>query len=408
MKTAKIQAACNAAAAIISAVLFAAYGIFACADGSAVPEHRGQAVSANVIEESVTSDEGAKSIYVCEMSGGKELYEKNSGSCMPMGHFAKLMTVLMTAEAMEDGSLSADDVVTVSSNANSKQGTQIWLDAGEKITVDELLRSITIGNANDANTALGERLAGSEEKFVEAMNKRSKKLGMKDTFFADCCGTDSATVSTAHDISLLCRELSKHEQLTEYFTVWIDRVRNDSVELVSTNRLIRTCKGLRGGKACSPDDCGESVAAWSVRGDMGICAVVLGTKDQDGKFSLAQELFDAAFSKFTLFSPEIDKEYLEAVRVTGGEKLKASVKIKNRPSAAVPAGSTASVECKVDIKSTLTAPVKKGDIVGTLDYTLDGKRILKIDIVAAENVGEMTFAAAFRKNMLNLFNLHSK
>ncbi len=347
----------------------------------------------------------AESVYVCETQGGETLYEKNSDEKKPMGHFAKLMAVLLAAESLESGKLSLDDTVTVSANANSKQGTQIWLDAGEKISAEELIKSITIGNANDAAAALGEHMYGSEQAFIDAMNKRAKQLKMKDTKFADCCGTDKNSVTTAKDLAVLCSELAKHNDFTDYFLTWIDNVRGQAVELVSTNRLVRTYKGLKGGKSCAPEGTGESLAVWANKGDMSVCAVLIGCKSDDDKFSQASDLLDSAFAGFRLFSPEIDKKFCDDISVTGGEKLKVSVKLKSFSPAVVPAGSSSRIECRSELKDSLKAPVKKGTRVGRLVYSLDGKDILTVETAAAEAVGRMTYTAALKKSLCNLFNL---
>lgn len=365
----------------------------------------GPAVPAQTETTDILDGIDAKSIYVCETGTGKVLYERDPEEQTPMGHMAKLMTVLIAAEELDSGKLSLDDIVVVTANANSKQGTQIWLDVGEKISVEELIKSITIGNANDACTALAEKMSGSEDAFVKRMNKRAKRLGMKNTYFADCCGMDDSTVSTAKDIAILSSELVKYDNLTSYFTTWIDNVRDKAVELVSTNRLVRTYKGIKGMKSCSSDSAGECISACAKRGDFGICAVLLGCGDRDGKFTGARDLLDGGFRNFRVFSPEIDKKYLENITVNGGEKPDIGVKLDGLTNIILPVGVQSQIESVCKLPETVDAPVKKGDVLGEINYINGDETLLTVKIVAAQDVGIMDFKCAMKKSLSNLLNI---
>jgi D-alanyl-D-alanine carboxypeptidase (penicillin-binding protein 5/6) len=346
----------------------------------------------------------ARSIYVCETNTGKVLCEQNSQEKMPMGHMAKLMTALIAAEELESGKLELTDEIVVSANANSKQGTQIWLDVGEKISVEELLKSITIGNANDACTALAEKMSGSEEAFVERMNKRAKRLNMKNTYFADSCGIDESTVSTAEDIAILSSNVVKHDNLSGYFLTWMDNVRCKVTELVNTNRLIRTYKGIKGLKSCSVNDVGECISACAKRDNLSICAVILGCKTQDDKFTYARNLLDTCFDKFRIYSPEIDEKLLENIKVIGGEKLEVGVKPKNLIDVVVPTGMQSQIEAVCDLPEAVEAPIKKDDVLAEIKYMNGDEDVLVAYIVADEDVKKMDFKCAVKKSLLNLLH----
>ncbi len=332
--------------------------------------------------------------------GGKKADEKRSVS-----HLAKLMTILIAAEKTASGEISPTDTVSVSAHANSMGGSQIWLDSGEKISVEELFRSITIGNANDACVALAEKIGGSEEGFVAMMNSRAKSLGMKNTHFADCTGISEKTVSTARDLCLLAAELVGHEELREYFTTWMDSVRDGKAELVSTNRLIRTYKGVTGLKSCASDMSGECLAASAKRGDMSVCVVILGAKDQDSKFADAKKLMDTAFSSFGIYVPQPDKKAYADVKVSGGESGSVPVEIKGADPVVLPSGELSSVVCEYRRAESLDAPVKKGDKVGEIVFKTPEKTVITGEIAAARQVDRITLGFAFKKVLLNLLKM---
>jgi D-alanyl-D-alanine carboxypeptidase (penicillin-binding protein 5/6) len=361
--------------------------------------------SYNSVYSSVTDIADAQSIYVCDTVSGKALCQKNADEVLPMGHMAKLMTILIAAEQLEKGSLTLEETVVVSDNANSKQGTQIWLEKGEEISVEELLKSIIVGNANDACTALAERLSGSEEDYVSYANERAKQLKMDNTVFSDSCGTDKSTVSTAKDIGILSTEIVKYTNLTGYFTTWIDTVRCQAVQLVSTNRLIRTYKGTVGLKSCFTDGVGESVSAVAKRGNMGVCVVLLGCESDDGKFSLASDLLDISFESFRIFEPEIDSKFTANIAVTGGEKDNASVKLQDFTGVIIPAGKLSEITEVCELPETVSAPVKKGDVLAEINYISGDESLLTVRILANEDVGIMNFGCAVKKCLLNLLNI---
>lgn len=368
--------------------------------------------SAGVINVSADSDDAesidsvqAKSVYVCEMSTGKMISEKASEDVQPMGHMAKLMTALICAEELEKGKIKLNDEVTAGANANAKPAPQIWLEAGDKISVEDLLKSITIGNANDACTAIAEHLSGSEEKFVDRMNIRAKELNMENTYFADCCGLSEATVSDAKDIAKLASEVIKHELLTEYCTTWMDNVKGEAVELVNNNRLVRSRKGILGVKACAGSDSGECIVTAVKQGELSICVVMLSCADSEGKFGDTENLLDSAFEEYRFFIPEIDKEYLKPIAVENGQKMKVRVKAENFPGILLKAGESSQLELEADIPDMAAAPIKRGDKLGTLRYILNDECVLELAICAAEGVEEMNWKFGMKRCLYNLLKM---
>lgn len=387
---------------IIISVVSAVSGLSVFADG--MPENNAsQAVQADVISDnSAMNDVSAKSAILVETSTGTIISEKNSRDKTSISHLAKLMTLLIIQEKIENGKLKLDDKVTVSANANSKGAPQIWLDVGETITVDELLKSITIGNANDACTALAEKIAGTEQDFVNLMNKKAKSLGMNDTNFTDCTGVDVKTVSTAYDLSLLTEELLKYEKLTPYLTTWMANVRNNAVELVSTNRLIRSYKGITGIKSCASKESGECLISSAKRGNMSVCAVVLGSSNDDSKFKEAKALMDYAFTSYEIYEPEIDEKALDKIKVVGGEQLNTKVKIDNLNNIVIPRGTYSQISCEFKRKESIKAPAKKNSKVGEIVFISGNEEILKCEIILPDEIRKNSFLFSLKRILLNL------
>ena len=356
-------------------------------------------------KEDILSGCGAECIYVCELGSGQMICERNSGVKRPMGHIAKLMTVLICAEELEKGSIRLADEVTASAYANSMPPPQIWLKQGDVVTVEELLKSIIIGNANDACVALCEKLSGSDKAHTERINKRASELGMKDTHFEDCCGLDIKTVSTAKDMCILSKCIIKYDNLTEYFVTWMDNVKSQAVELVSQNRLIRTYKGAFGLKCCAGRQLGYDLAAVVKQGEMTICTVMFGEDSKDRLFSTASNILDTIFDKYRSFSPKIDEDLLSNVAIVGGQKASVRVKADNITGVLLRKGESAKVGYKASVPESVEAPVYEGEQLGSVVYSLGDKTIAEVKICAAEDVEKMDILFGIYKCLCNLFKL---
>ena len=344
----------------------------------------------------------ADEIIAVECSTGKVLMEKNSDMTAEVSHLAKLMLVLLTAEKIENGELSLDDVVTASANANSQPAPQIWLDKNEKITVDELLKSITVSNANDGAVALAEHIFGSSESAVAEMNRKAELLDMRSTTYADVCGIDEHTLSDAADTAVLASELVKHEMLIPYFTSWLEYVRDGKAELVNLNRLVRSYKGITGMKACSTSAAGECAVVTAQRSGMDIAVVIIGGDKRENVDDMSKKLLDMCFESYSLYSPEPTAEMLKKIPVNGGEQKNVAVTFGELPDAVIPKGSSSGFEMKFEKEEQLTAPVKKGQVCGRLTCMMGGQEMYSAELVAAKDVKKISFAFNLKQLLINL------
>ena len=353
-----------------------------------LPEHSfGETVSVERMLEAMP----AREIIAVECTTGQILLEKNSAETIEISHIAKLMLALLAAEKVENDELSLTDTLTVSAKANSMPAPQIWLDKNEKICAEELVKAITIGNANDAAVALAEHIFGSTEKAVAEMNRKAKTLDMNSTVYFDVCGLDERTLSNAADTAILAFELVKHDILTPFFTSWIDNVRGGKAELVNRNRLVRTYKGITGMKACSSLSLGECSVVTARRGMMDIAVVVLGCTDRSQCDDIAKKLLDMCFDVYSLYTPEITADMLEKITVSGGEKSCVPVTFGDLPSVVVPKGSSASFDIIFDKDDTLTAPVKPGLVCGKLVCKYGNDVIYSAELVTKIGVKQKNF-----------------
>ena len=233
----------------------------------------------------------AKAAVLMDASTGKVLLKYNENEKLCPASVTKIMPLLLVVEAIDSGKIKLNDVVTVSANASSKGGSQIWLKEGEQMTVDDLLKATAVYSANDACSALGEYVSGSEEAFVSALNKRAAELGMKNTNFENCTGLDDTTINhltTALDVAIMSKELLRHEMIINYTTIWMDSVRGGETELVNTNKLVRFFEGTTGLKTGTTSKAGCCVSASAMRNGTHLIAVVLGSENSSDRFETAK------------------------------------------------------------------------------------------------------------------------
>ncbi len=337
------------------------------------------------------------SYVLMEGETGTLLYSENGNAEFPAFHSAKLMTLLLLMEAIGEGRLSFDAVVKVSANANAQQGAQIWLNTGEEITIDELVKAITVGNANDAAVAIAEAVSGTAEDFTFLMNKRAIELGMLSTTYTDPTGTADGNVTTACDIATLASELSHYDELTPYFTTWMTTVRGGKTELVSTNRMILSYSGITGMKAYYNEDCLNCLIASAKRSDLTMICVILGEPDEYARFSTAREKMNIGFAAYTLYTPRKTDIYVEPVSVSGGVSPKVSADIGELGSFVIRNSELESVEMKIEYFSDVTAPVNIGDKIGRVVFLVDDEERYAVSIIATENVPRINILSAVFK-----------
>ena len=333
----------------------------------------------------------AKSTILMEASTGKVLYENNADEALPPASVTKIMTLLIVMEAIDEGKIALSDMVSVSNNAASMGGSQVYLEVGEQMSVDEMIKCVVVSSANDAAVALAEYVAGSEEVFVELMNAKAKELGMENTNFENTNGLDDSVnnhKTSARDIAIMSRELIRHEKILEYSSIWMDTIRDGAFTLTNTNRLIRFYNGANGLKTGSTSKAGFCISATALRDGMQLIAVVMGAPNRDTRNEIAKKLLDYGFATYTVYKK--DALELDAIKLLGG--IKNNLRISaSRFEAVIEKGKTDSVESQTNLPENITAPVKKGDVVGETTYSINGEVIGKSDICALEDVPKIGY-----------------
>lgn len=335
---------------------------------------------------------GVKSSILMEASTGEVLYEENPDEHLPIASVTKIMTMLLIMERIESGALSFEDIVTVSENAQSYGGSTMFLEAGEQISVHDIMKGIAVASANDGCVAMAEHIAGSEAAFVEMMNGRAKELGMENTAFLNTNGLDEdGQYSSARDVAIMSRELIKHEKVFEYTKIWTDSLRDGKFALANTNRLIRFYSGATGLKTGSTSKAGCCLSATAERDGMGLIAVVLGAPDTKTRFSAASALLNHGFSSYSV------KKHLEKGEPVGVVHVAKSIKKEIKTEAAdsfselMKKTEQQSAEKSVVMLDAVIAPVKKGDKVGEITFTVGGEVVKAVDILAAEDAEKKGF-----------------
>lgn len=339
---------------------------------------------------------GGKSIILIEETTGKVLYERDADTQLPPASITKIMTLLLTMEALENGKFTLDTQVTCSEHAASMGGAQIWLKEGEKMSVDDILKAVCIKSANDASVVLAELVGGSEDGFVNMMNARAKELGMTNTSFKNASGLDAeGHLTTARDIATMSRALMRHDKIFEYTRIWMDTLRGGQTELVNTNKLIRFYKGATGLKTGTTAGAGSCLSATAERDGLSLIGVVMGYPNSKERNAAARKLLDFGFANYEIVTPETPTEIPKTLSVKGGMKENVSIGTESAPKILKEKNQSGKIESKLSLVEGLTAPIEKGQKVGSVDIYLGGKKHSTYDIKTTENVEEMTFFRAF-------------
>ena len=340
-----------------------------------------------------TLDIKAKSVVLMEPYTGNVLYENNADERLAPASITKIMSLLLVMEAIENEKLTLDTKVTASEHAASMGGSQIWLEVGEEMTVDELLRASVIASANDATVALAEAVSGSEETFVALMNERAKELGMKNTTFVNCCGLDTdGHLTSGRDVAIMASALIKHALIKKYSTVWMDALRNGKSELTNTNKLVRYYSGATGLKTGTTSKAGCCVAATAEHDGMELVAVVMGGETSNERFTGAKKLLDYGFANwsFVTLTPNLG-EVGEIPVLKGMEKFITADSGGGEINLLLSKGKQEEVTQTVEINENIEAPVLTGDIIGSVKFVLDGKQVGELPVYSANTVEKVTF-----------------
>lgn len=379
------------------AALVIAAGIYTfCIPAAAAEEATGGTANA------VTLDIPARSCIL--VSGDTVLYEENADEPMPPASITKIMTLLLTFEALEAGQISLDQTVSCSDYAASMGGTQIWLEPGEEMALSDIIKATAVNSANDCAMVLAETVAGSEEAFVQKMNERAAELGMENTHFENPTGLDAdGHLSTARDIAIMSVELLKHDGVTEYTTIWMDSLRGGETGLTNTNKLVRYYDGCTGLKTGTTDGAGSCLSATASREGLSLIAVSMGSPTSDERFSACRTLLDYGFSAFESYTPQVEAGELPEIRVKNGVEGTVAPVLGEAPALLVAKGKSGDVTRTVSLPEEVEAPVEEGQRLGEITFALDGSQLAAIPITAESAVPKMDFSTAIRMIFSMLF-----
>ena len=336
----------------------------------------------------------APSAILMERSTGTSLYENNAHEKLHPASVTKIMTLLLVMEALENGQISWDDTVTASQAAASKGGSQVFLEEGETMSMEEMLKSVVVASANDCATALAEHLCGSESAFVDKMNARAKELGMANTHFVNCTGLDDDPeaqqhLTTAYDIASMSRELLGHEAIKKYTTIWMDTVRNGEFGLTNTNKLVRFYPGATGLKTGFTSSAGYCLSASAEKDGMELIAVVMHCDTSLNRFESAKALLNYGFANYCLYTPQLETP-LNDVKVSMGTKNVIKPELSQSTPVLLDKSLKNSVKVTVEQATELTAPVERGQKLGKITVEAEGHTLAEIPVLAGETIPRLS------------------
>ena len=350
------------------------------------------------------SIETAKSAILMCIDTGDIIYEKNAYEHCSPASVTKVMSILLILEAIDSGKISLDDSVAASERAVEMGGSQIWLEVGEKMTVDELLKAVVVASANDACMALGEHIAGSDTGFIKMMNDKAKELGLENSNFENCTGLDDTVTnhySCAYDIAVMAKEVMQHEMIKNYTSIWLDSLRDGKTELNNTNKLVNTYNGITGLKTGTTSNAGFCLCATAERDGMNLVAVVLGCETSDDRFDSATNLLDFGFANYELVEPQFDKSKITEVKIKNGIEKSILPSFADAEKILVAKGS-GDIEYTYDINKEMPAPVNKGDKLGTIILKSGDNTIKTIYLKSDKDIKEVHFSFILEKMLKNI------
>lgn len=351
---------------------------------------------------------GASSAILIDASSKEILYEKDSGKKTSIASLTKMMGLILIMEKIDNGSLKTSEMITVSKNAKEMGGTQIWLEEGEKISVDDLLKGITMASANDAMVAMAERVSGTEDAFVSKMNDKAKEIGLKNTNFVNCTGFDEeGGYSTAYDTALIASELLKHEKILEYTGKYEDYIRNNTDNktwVVNTNKLIRYYKGADGLKTGFTDAAGSSIAVTALRDGLRLVAISFGYDNTNTRNTEAMALLDYGFNQYQSKNLFEKGQVVKSIRLTKANKNKVNLVLDEDVSVTTKKG-TGEKKYTYDVSlDEIKYPLKKGDKIGTL-YLKDGSSVVReVSLVSDEDIDKASIFKQYLRVLEGAFS----
>ncbi len=344
-------------------------------------------------------DVPCRAAILIDEDSGTVLYEKNADERRPIASITKVMTLLLTFEALEAGRISLEDIVPVSEHAYHMGGSQIWLEPGEQLTLNDMLKAICISSANDAAVAVAEYVGGSEPAFVQLMNERAAALGMTNTHFENACGLDTeGHLSTARDVAVMSREmLLHHTEVEDYCMIWTDTLRGGATQLVNTNKLLKSYNGITGLKTGTTSKAGVCISASAARDGLRLIAVVLGADSGKERFSAATALLDYGFANYENIAAPAPENAPAALPVRHGTAQEVKLAYTAPALYLAPKGQSGALTAALDLPESLPAPVSPGQAVGSLRILCGDEELGTYPVTAAEGVGELTFGFCFAR-----------
>lgn len=349
----------------------------------------------------------AGAAILIEQNSGQILYGYNVHERLHPASVTKVMSLLLIMEALDSGKITLDTQIPCSTNAASMGGSQIWLDTRETLNVNDMLKAIAVVSANDCVVALAEYLGGTEEGFVQMMNDKAKELGMNDTTFKNCHGLDEDDhLTSAYDIALMSRELlTKHPKITEYTTIWTDTLRDGKSSLSNTNKLVRNYAGCTGLKTGSTSLALYNFSASATRDGLSLIAVVMKAPTAAKRFSNATSLLDYGFSNFSYKTFAVQGDVVKSISVNKGVQNEVNAVYETSPALLIKKGEESNITYEINLNDSIQAPVDKGQILGTITYSMNGNVLLRTNLVAENSIEKSGFLN-ITKNIFSIwFNL---
>lgn len=346
-----------------------------------------------VAEKNDTIEDYAKSSILMCADTGDIIYEKNAYEHLSPASVTKIMSILLVLEAIDSGKISLEDEVPAGENSVKMGGSQIWLELGEKMTVNELFKAVVVASANDACTALGEYIAGSSQAFVKLMNEKAQSLGLENTCFENCTGLDDTIknhYSCAYDLAVIAKEVLKHDLIYNYSTIWLDYLRNGKTELNNTNKLVNKYDGITGLKTGTTSKAGFCVCATAERENMNLIAVVLGADTSEHRFQTASNLLDFGFAEYAVVAPQIDEAQITPVKIKNG-KVKSVVPVYNQTDKLLVKKGDINIIYTYEIEDSVSAPVENGAELGEISIKNGDDVIKTITLVSPKAIEKISF-----------------
>lgn len=357
----------------------------------------------NIPENKELNSLTARSVILMEGSTGTIIFERNSREQVPLASITKVMSMMIVMDAIKDNIITMDDIVTTSPHAASMGGSQVYLKEGEEFSVREMLKAVAIHSANDCTVALAEKVCGSESTFVDRMNEKAAKLGMNDTYFLDCTGlTDDGHYSTAYDIAIMAREVvTNYPTILEFSSIWHDTFRNGEFSLDNTNKLVNNYNGLDGLKTGFTTKAGYCLSATAKRGNLRLISVVLGTEATNIRFQETKKLLDYGFANVDLYNANKKGEIVKRVNVQKGVEKSVNAVYQDDVNLVILKRDKSKIERNIVVLDDVTAPLKQGDVIGSVEYKIGDETIAKENIVAKDDVKKASFVTLIFRAILS-------